>query len=213
MSVIMKIDEEEKDGNGSALVSVVYDGVFRKMTARGVEAKDPGLNFDDEFSKEKNILEACKARIDTIVRARPGRDHSGCSVHTAGSSHAKQTAAAETAAKKAEAATRAFEEAQRRVETGQFNPDLPIKDAKRHLWMLGKLATTRQNKLKRRQVPKENYADAYEEEPEEKNYAGKWEYERLPRTWPSKGSNGWEQGGPSGSKSWKGSKGWKGGNG
>jgi hypothetical protein len=60
MNVVMKIHEEEKDANGAALVSVIYDDVFRKMIARQAEAKDPGLDFDAEFSTvDKNILEAC----------------------------------------------------------------------------------------------------------------------------------------------------------
>jgi hypothetical protein len=216
MNVVMKIHEEEKDANGAALVSAIYDDVFREMIARRGEAKNPGLDFDAEFSKvDKNILEACKARIDTIIRARPHRNHIEGAGHIRESHLAKQTAAAELAAKKAENATRAFEEARRRVEAGQFNPDLPRRDAKRHIWMLGKVANARQTKLSRRREPDEEFDEYYEEEPEEEHreYEEEWEYVREPSRSTSKGSKGWKKGGSKGSNGWKGSKGWKGGKG
>ena len=141
-------------------MAVVYDDVFHKMIARRAEAKDPELDLDEAFATvDKNILDACNAQIDTIVRATLHKDLASTSANVSQTSLTSQTEAAEAAAKRAEHATRAFEETQRRFQAGQFNPELPKKHAKRSLWMLGEFAKARQKKARRHQVVDEDVED------------------------------------------------------
>ena len=94
-----------------------------------------------------------------------------------------------------------------------------MRDAKRNVWLLGKVANARQTKLSCRREPDEEFDEYYEEEPEEepeeehREYEEKWKYVREPSTSTSKGSKGWKKGGSKGSNGWKGSKGWRGGKG
>ena len=145
VNVIAKIHEDEKCIQGSPLVAVLYDDVFRKTIARRAEAKDPELDLDDAFSTtDKHILEACKMRVDTVARATPGV--SGSAISSQGNELDRQTAAAEIAAKKAEAAVRALNQASQRFENREDDDAISRKDQKRGVWHLDKIAQSRQKR-------------------------------------------------------------------
>ena len=152
MNVIAKIHEEEQLAKGSPLIVVLYDDVFRKTVARRAEAKDPELDFDAVFSKtDTQILESCKARVGSVARASPGVMYNAS--HEPSNSHrmpvmadlAKQTAAAEVAAKKAEAATRALGQAQSRYDNHDDDQVAERKRQRHGLWQLQRIAETREN--------------------------------------------------------------------
>ena len=157
LNVIAKIYEEEKNSNGCCLVAILYGDVFRKTVSRRAEAKDPELDMDDAFAKtDISILEACKARVESVARATPGasraagqREDQSSGHHVSAESHlAKQTAAAEAAAKKVETATRALDAAQKRIEESEGSSG-SRKDAKRGLWIANQMAQGARQKFHR----------------------------------------------------------------
>jgi len=120
MNVISQIYDEERNGQGLCIVAILYDDVFRKTIAMRAEARDPELNMDEVFTRvEKSISESCKARVESVARATLGTSRpseSSGSQPTQETHLAKQTAAAEAAAHKAEKATKMLEEAKKALE-------------------------------------------------------------------------------------------------
>ena len=157
MNVIAKIHEEEQVTKGSSpLIAVLYDDVFRKMVARRAEAKDPELDFDAVFARtDMQILESCKARVGSVARALPGAMHNVG--HEASSSLqgpamadlAKHTAAAEGAARKAEAATRALAQAQTWYDNHDDDQAHSRKRQKHGMWQLQKIAASRDKQARK----------------------------------------------------------------
>ena len=147
MNVVAKIFEDEKGQHGVPMVAVLYDDIFRKTLAMRIESKDPELDLDVVFTKtDKTILECCKARIGSMNRSSKtpeGEKAQGSKDGSMEAHLAKQTAAAEGAAKKAEAATHALEAARTALNEAQSSGSK--RAAKRNLWQAEQYTT--QNKF------------------------------------------------------------------
>ena len=126
MDVIMRISEEARASGNSQYLAILYDDLLRRDWANRAMKKDPALNISAESMViNREIFEIAKTRLSQVLEGAgvgagqgnlSGPGNNLAYVASTESMLAKQQAAAEAVAKRAEAATRQLAKQQEQLE-------------------------------------------------------------------------------------------------